>query len=107
MNMNTKMFFAVFILAATAVAADAPSKVPAEIGVRIRNVQLDQSRIQTQIMQLQQQYTADQQTLQHDTDELASLQKEALTAAKLDPAAYGVDLEKLEFVAKPKPEVKK
>jgi hypothetical protein len=84
-------------------AVEGNPKVPAEIGVRIRNVQLDISRIQNQVLQLQTQYNADQATLTHDQGEMDSLKKEALAAAKLDPAGWNVDEEKLEFVAKPKP----
>lgn len=103
---NVLVWIAFFALAAIGVWADAP-KVPAEIGVRIRNVQLDQARIQSQILQLQNQYQAMQQTLQHDAGELDSLKKEALASAKLD-STWDVDLDKLEFVAKPKaPEAKK
>jgi hypothetical protein len=105
-----KLYFAMaslFLLSAICALAD-NQKVPSDIGVRIRNVQLDQSRIQSQILQLQQQYTTDQATLQHDQGELDSLKKEALASAKLDPAGWDVDLEKLEFVGKPKaPEAKK
>jgi TolA-binding protein len=89
-------------------AAESSNKVPAEIGVRIRNVQLDISRVQTQNLQLQQQYLTNTQTLQHDQGELDDLNKEALAAGKQDPATTTVDDEKLEFVAKPKaPEAKK
>jgi hypothetical protein len=89
-------------------AAENSNKVPAEIGVRIRNVQLDISRVQTQNLQLQQQYLTNNNTLQHDQGELDDLKKEALTAAHQDPATTDVDVEKLEFVAKPKaPEAKK
>lgn len=90
------------------VLADSP-KLPPEIGVRIRNVQLDQSRLQNEILRLTSQYQGDQQALQHDQTELDSIKKEALTGAKLD-GTWDVDLEKLEFVGKPKaaqPEVKK
>lgn len=83
-------------------------KVPSDIGVRIRNVQLDQTRLQAQIVQLQAQYNADQQAIQHDEQELGMLKTEALATAKLDAAKYDVDTEKLIFITKPaKPEAKK
>lgn len=96
-----------FLMAAICAYAD-NQKVPDNIGVRIRNIQLDQTRTQAQNLQLQQQYSTNQQTLQHDQGELDSLKKEALAGAKLDPVGWDVDLESLEFVAKPKaPEAKK
>lgn len=85
-------------------------KIPDDIGVRIRNVQLDQSHLQTQLLQLAQQYQADQQAIQHDNDELNSLKAEALKSASLDPATNDVDVERLQFITKPgppKPEAKK
>lgn len=84
-------------------AADANQPVPADIGVRIRTVMLDQARVQGQIYQLQAQYNTDNQTIQHDEQELNSLKQEALTTAKLDPTKYDVDAEKLIFVLKPEP----
>jgi hypothetical protein len=103
----------VFVLATLALLAAESNKIPADIGVRIRTNQLDQSRLQNQMTQIQSQYFADQQAIQHDQTELDSLDKEALAAAKLDPATNSVDNDKLEFVTKaapPKPvqpEVKK
>lgn len=106
---KTLWYFVIFVaLAGVDIWAIENNKVPAEIAVRIRNVQLDQSRIQAQVLQLQAQYATDQQTLAHDQGELDSLKKEALAAAKLDPATNDVDLEKLEFITKAKaPEAKK
>src|SRR5580698_3140593 len=81
----------------------AGNKVPDDISVQIRNTQLDQSRLQTQILQIQQQYTNDQAKLE-------SLKAEALAACTKQDATTGdVDMEKLECVPKPKPapEVKK
>jgi hypothetical protein len=103
MQKNIVAFAGLFIWAAVASLIAADTKVPADIGVRIRNVQLDVSRIQTQLLQLQQQYQTDQTTLQHDQGELDDLKKEALTAQHLDAKDWDVDTEKLEFVAKPKP----
>lgn len=91
----------IFMLAASLYAADV-TKLPSDIGVRIRNIQLDQARLQNTVAQLQQQYASIQQSLIHDQQELDSLKTEALGAAKLD-ATWDVDLDKLEFVAKPKP----
>lgn len=103
----------VFIFATFALLAAESNKVPADIGVRIRTNQLDQSRLQNQMTQIQSQYFADQQAVQHDQTEMESLKKEALAAAKQDPATTDVDVEKLEFVPKPaapksaQPEAKK
>jgi hypothetical protein len=110
---NIKKIITAWAIFAALVAVDIwaanDNKVPAEIGVRITKNLLDQSRIQNQMYQLQNQYTADQQTIQHDQAELDNLKKEALTAAQKDPAGWDVNVETLEFVAKPKaaPEVKK
>lgn len=105
MKKYLKYDLALFLLVAVGVmAADLP-KVPPDIGVRIKNVQLDQARVTTQMLQLQAQYQADQNQIQHDAGELTDLNNEALTAAKVDATKYTVDDEKLEFIAKP--EVKK
>jgi hypothetical protein len=83
--------------------APAGQKVPDDIGIRIKNNQLDAARLQNQMMQLSQQYQADQQAVEHGTQELASLKREALEKAKLDPATNDVDVEKLVFISKPVP----
>lgn len=81
-------------------------KVPSDLGVRIRNVQLDQAR-QGQVMtQLQLQYQATQKTLDQDQHELDDLKKEAFETLKLDPTRYDVDLEKLVLNPKPAPQKK-
>src|SRR6267142_4209599 len=100
--MKIKMLLFFVLAATTLIAAEGNPKVPADIGVRIRNVQLDQARIQTQMLQLQQQYQSGQERLQHDQGELDQLKKEAFTADKKDPAGWDIDLDKLEFVGKPK-----
>ena len=91
-------------------------KVPTEIGLQIKNLQLDQARLQAEISQLQlqwlqtpagQRFMADQQSIQHDIGELETLKRQALSESKLDPNEYDVDAEKLEFVAKPKPPAEK
>ena len=98
------------MLAAVAVYADGPAatntKVPAEVAVKIRNVQLDQARMQTQILQLQSQYQADQSALQRDDSELTTLKLEAFAAAKLTLEEFSLAFDKLEFVARPKAEKK-
>lgn len=83
------------------VAADLP-KLSSDSIKEIRDIQLDQSRLQTQSLQLQVQYNAIQQELQHDTTELETSKERALAAAKLDPKEYDVDLDKLVFITKPK-----
>lgn len=89
------------LIALTLFPADDPMKVPAEIGVRIRNVQLDQSRQQNLLTQLQIQYQQTQQTIERDTHELDLLKTEALSTAKLDKEKYDIDFEKLIFFPKP------
>jgi hypothetical protein len=109
--MNKKALLVIALtIAAAVMAADAPPiKVPSDIGIRIKNVQLDQARVQAQMLQLQVQYNTDQSTLTNDTNELNKLNKEALDTASLDEKKFTVDDEKLEFVAVPEktPEVKK
>lgn len=102
------MFFVMFFVLASfgIYAADNSMKVPADLGVRIRNVQLDISRTQTQMLQMANQYQQFQTQLNHDQGELDSLKKEAITAAKLDNDKYDLDVEKLEFVSKPAKEAK-
>lgn len=79
---------------------------------RIRDVQYDQQKLQNEMTQIYLQwaqspqgkrYAADQETIQHDQGEIDSIKKEALAAAKLDPQQWDVDVEKAEFVTKPKP----
>jgi hypothetical protein len=88
------------------------NKVPDDIALRIRTVQYDQAQKQNEATQMYiawltspqgKTYDADQQTIQHDQQELDSLKKEALTTAKLDAATNDVDMQKLEFITKPKP----
>ena len=100
----SKYLIVAFVFAAVSLmAADANQPVPSDIGVRIRTVMLDQARKQTEIVQLNAQYQADQQVIQHDEQELNSLKQEALATAKLDPAKYDVDAEKLIFITKSEP----
>lgn len=90
---------ALFLAAGMVIAGN--QKVPDDIAVRATRILLDQSRIQNQITQLQIQYQTDMETIKHDASELESIKKEALATAKLDPAGWDVDFEKLEFVGKP------
>lgn len=85
-------------------------KVPAEIGVRIKSVLLDQARTQNRMSQTQLQwlqspqglqFVQDQKTVQSDQDELEKLKKEAMQTAKVDALTHDVDVEKLEFIDKP------
>ena len=99
-------FILVFSLAMVALQAPpvpAGPKVPDDIGVRIRNNQLDQARLQNQLLQLAQQYQTAQQTIEHDKLEMGELKNEALKAAKLDASGWDVDVDKLQFVPKPAP----
>ena len=94
MNKKVLLLIALTIAAAVVMAADVPLKVSDDVGIRIKNVQLDQARIQTEMLQLQVRYTTDQ-------NELTSLNKEALATAKLDDKKFTVDDEKLIFVPVP------
>lgn len=85
----------------------AGNKVPDDIGIRIKNNLLDQARIQNQQMQMAQQYQANQQAIEHDSQELNSLKAEAIKAAGKDPATTDVDVDRLVYIPKtapPKPE---
>ena len=101
MNKKVLLLIALTIAAAVVMAADVPLKVSDDVGIRIKNVQLDQARIQTEMLQLQARYTTDQGTLNNDQNELTSLNKEALATAKLDDKKFTVDDEKLIFVPVP------
>jgi hypothetical protein len=104
------VFMAVFGLAIAALhgqqaptPAPAGQKVPDDIALRIKNNQLDQARLQNQMLQMTQQYQADQQAIEKDNQEMNNLKAEALKAAKLDPATNDVDVERLVFVPKSAP----
>jgi hypothetical protein len=104
MKGGTKMrtvLIALLALAGTLSAIPVDEKVPPEIQVRMRNVQLDQERVKNNLLQLQRAADGMQQQLKHDDDELKSLASEAVAAAKLDPAKWTVDFDKLQFTAKP------
>jgi hypothetical protein len=94
---------AVVVLAVATLAADLP-KVPQDVAVQIVTAQRDQARVIAASVQANQQYQDAQKTLQKQYDDatakLAALTQKALADAKLDPSAYELDLEKLEFVAK-------
>lgn len=96
---------AFLVLSGVVVAADTP-KVSPEISVRIRNIQHDQDKISSQMLTMQIQYQQMQASFTHDAGELDTIKKEALSDAKLDPEKFDLDLEKLQFVAKPKEEKK-
>lgn len=93
----------VVVLAVAALAADLP-KVPSDVVVQIVTAQRDQARVIAASVQANQQYQDAQKNLQKQYDDatakLAALSQKALADAKLDPANYDLDLEKLEFVAK-------
>jgi hypothetical protein len=86
-------------------AAPAPGaqKVPDSIGVRIRNVQLDQEHVKTNIIQLQNAYAEQNKQGLSDAHELDLLKKEALESAKLDPKEWTVDVDHLVFAKIPPP----
>lgn len=98
-----KLIVALLLGSFLAYAAEELPRIPDNVGVRIRNVQLDQARLQNQVAQLQAQYQNVQRALADDDKQLESLKTVALTSANLDAARYDVDLEKLTFIAKPEP----
>jgi hypothetical protein len=85
--------------------ADPNQKVPDAMALRLRNVQVDLLQTNGSLIQLQAQYNQLagplQSTIQHDNHELDLLKAEALATAQLDPDKFDVNLEKMEFVAKP------
>lgn len=81
-------------------------KVPPDIGVSIRTLQLDESKLETQTAQLQAQFNAAQAKYKQDEANLADLDKQALEALKLDPGLFTVDRNALVVVAKPAPQPK-
>ena len=76
-------------------------KVPADIGVSIRTLQLDEANLSLQTAQLQAQFTAAQTKYRQDEADLAGLDKQALETLKLDPAGFTVDRNTLVVVVKP------
>lgn len=107
--MKAWLMVALFIgfIACSALAADDPNKVPDQYAVRILKIQRDEATLQNQMLQLQQQFTADQTALTHDEAEITDVKQEALKAAKKDDT-WDVDVNALTFIPRPKPaELKK
>lgn len=92
----------VALLGATLAFADDANKIPLDLANTILKIQLDESDIKNQMIQLQAQYNSDQQRIQHDEDEITATKTRALEAAKKDPKEWDVDSAKLEFVGKAK-----
>lgn len=79
------------------------TKMPEESRVRILQAQLKEEQLKSQFAQLQLQMS-NLQTQYADTQkELESAKAEAFTRAKLDPKEWTINLDKVEFVAAPKP----
>jgi hypothetical protein len=76
-------------------------KVPDSIGLRFRNVQLDQEHTRTNIMQLQAAYAEQNKQSMSDAHEIEMLKKEALENLKLDPKEWDIDVDKLVAVKRP------
>jgi hypothetical protein len=96
-------------------AADNPLAFPAEIGVRVRTVQLDKEKVQGQInviqLQLQSEFNRQteglQKTINNDSHELDLLKEEAFKTTGRSKDEFDADMDKLTFTAKPpKPEKK-
>lgn len=90
------------LVAAGFVFADDANKIPLDLANTILKIQLDESDIKNQMIQLQAQYVADQQRIQRDDDEIKTTNARALEAGKKDPKEWDVDDVKQEFVGKPK-----
>lgn len=90
------------LVAAGFVFADDANKISSEFSITILKIQLDESDIKNQMIQLQAQYNSDQQRIQHDEDEISTTKTRALEAAKKDPKEWDVDSAKFEFVGKAK-----
>jgi len=108
------LFFSLIATIAQTPAPNAPIatgsiKVPDEVGVKIRDVQLDETKLENQLLQLSQQYQADQKKIENDEKRLVELKAEALKAANLEAESdqWDVDIDKLQIMAKPKPAEKK
>lgn len=82
------------------VFADDLNKIPLDLANTILKIQLDESDIKNQMIQLQAQYQSDQQRLQNDENEIKTTDERALESGKKDPKGWEVDNVKLEFVGK-------
>jgi glucose dehydrogenase len=82
-------------------ATPGAQKVPDSIGLRFRNVQLDQEHTRTNIMQLQAAYAEQNKQSMSDAHEIEMLKKEALENLKLDPKEWDIDVDKLVAVKRP------
>jgi septal ring factor EnvC (AmiA/AmiB activator) len=87
-------------------AADAPT-FPAESKVKILKIQLQQEQMKSEYGTLQARMAEIQKQFPATQTELQAAVEEAYKTAKLDKKDWNVDLQKLEWVAMPKPEPKK
>jgi hypothetical protein len=95
-----KRFLAgVLLVAGVGALAQTTNKVPDTYAVRLLRLRLDQESLKNRIYALSQQYSGLSQAISHDDEEIASVKKEALDAAKKGDD-WDIDINKMEFVAK-------
>lgn len=81
----------------------APPAIPMETQNRLYKAQLEQAKMVIDLKNTIEQYNRLQAALAAQAKEVDKLKSDALAAAKLDPAQYDVDLERMAFVPKPQP----
>lgn len=104
--MRSKIIIVLAIVATAVtfmVAQEAVQKVPDDIGVKIRTIQVDQTRRQDELPLLANRYKEDQDALTKDAAQIEDLKKEAFDRLKADSAKWDVNMETLTLVAKPAP----
>jgi hypothetical protein len=81
-------------------AIDDKPVVPADLQLRLRNVQLDSAKMQNINLQLVQQYQANLNQITHDSNEAQQIVDEIYKATKTDKTAYDFNPDTMAFTKK-------
>lgn len=106
------IIFALAFALSTAAQDKKPDAKPvplasAELGLKIRNVQLEQAQLKETYQQYQAALEKIKAQFVADQTKLADLEKQAFAAQKLSDKEYDFDANALTFTEKPKPETSK
>jgi hypothetical protein len=98
------LVLAVIVTAASfLIAQELVQKVPDDIGVKIRTIQVDQTRRQDELQVITNRYKEDQDALAKDASDIEDLKKQALAKLNADSSKWEVNETTLTLVAKPAP----
>lgn len=91
-------FLVVSGLVYTQVLPRVENSVPSDVGIQIRNVELDESQVHEQQTALRAQYAVDDLQIANDEKIISNIKTKAITAAHRDPATTDIDVFALKFV---------